>query len=80
MANKTPIMVSLSGIGFKLLNGQGFYAQGHCHLSLLTRKSIRINCRRWPTTTPITLSLPLIGFKILSGQGFYALCHCDLDF
>ena len=28
--SKTPIMVSLSLIGFKLLNGQEFYAPGHC--------------------------------------------------
>ena len=27
-----PIMVSLSLIGFKLLSGQEFYAQGHCDL------------------------------------------------
>ena len=31
---ETLIMVSLSLIGFKLLNGEGFYAQGHCDLYL----------------------------------------------
>jgi len=31
---KTPIIVFLSLISFKLLSGQGFYALGHCDLDL----------------------------------------------
>jgi len=72
-------MVSLNLKGFKLLSRQGFYAQSHCDLDLLTPKSIRIIFRLWPYKKPIMVSLSIIGFKLLSRQGFYALGHGDLD-
>jgi len=48
---KTPIIVSLSLIGFKLLSRQGFYVQGqgHSDIDLLTPKSIGIINGSWPT-------------------------------
>jgi len=78
---KTPIMVSLSLIGFKFFIWQGFYAPSHCGLDLwLTYpKSIGIIYGSWPTKTPIMLSLSFIGFKLLSRQGYYAQGHCNLE-
>jgi len=60
---KTPNLVSLNLIGFKLLSGQGFYAQGHFDLDPLTLKSIRMIYGSWPSMIPRKVNLGEISLK-----------------
>jgi len=78
---KTPIMVSLSLIGFKLLSERGFMSPITVTLTfdLLTPTSTGNICWSWPTKTLIMVSLSSMNFKLLSGQGFYAPGRCDID-
>jgi len=74
---KTPVKMSLTLIGFKLLSEQGLYAPGHWLWP--TDPKMGIIYMSWPAKTPIMVPLSLIVLKVLSGQGFYAQCHCEFE-
>jgi len=74
--SKTPIMVFLSLIGFKLFSGQGFYASDYRDLYISYPKIDREQL--WVMANYDTYyGAPQL--KLLSEQGLYAPGHCDHD-